>query len=75
MQALWPHPQASAGGGRCGHACRLSYVALCYCLLHEEDFGLQSALQGLPGALAAAKEGGLPALQDLLWGFLDADGQ
>ncbi|KAG1656500.1 hypothetical protein FOA52_012500 [Chlamydomonas sp. UWO 241] len=66
------HESGVGGGAHGGHTRRLSYVAMVYLLLHEEEcMVLERELRKRPGLSDAARHGGLPALQAALWGFLD----
>ncbi len=49
----------------------LSYIAMCYCLLHEEDLVIQEAFRNNKSVLKVAREGGLKGIQQFLWDFLD----
>ena len=59
-----------AGGEARERRC-LSYAAMCYCMLLEEDLVLERATHKLPGGQEVAMAQGLPGLQRMLWGFLD----
>ncbi|GAX73493.1 hypothetical protein CEUSTIGMA_g945.t1 [Chlamydomonas eustigma] len=61
LLANWPQRNA---------LCSLSYVAMCYCLLTQEDI-LTDCLFGNGTIMQLVEEGGLLALQAFVWGFLD----
>jgi fructosamine-3-kinase len=62
LQGKWPHRHPS---------CSLSYVAMCYSLLIQEDILSDILFGSSSNATKVVEEGGLPALQALIWGFLD----